>query len=105
VDLVDGDSKIDGKQRGITQIRLKHDLNQQQDLDLGQKLNTTNSETELCKGHGADGCRVGNKYGGGLWDERQKTLEVKDRCKPNGKPVSEYHLMGTWVPDLPSGCR
>ena len=50
-----------------------------------------------------DGCRAGNKYGGGLWDERQKTLEVKDRCKPDGTPVSEYHLMGTGGPDLPSG--
>ena len=27
LDLVDGDSKVDGKQRGITQIRLKHNLN------------------------------------------------------------------------------
>ena len=50
-------ARVDGKQRGITQIRLKHDLNQQQDLDLGQKLNTTNLETELCKGCGADGFR------------------------------------------------
>ena len=54
---MNGDSKVDGKQRGITQIRLKHDLNQQQDLDQGQKLNTTNSETELCKGCGANGFR------------------------------------------------
>ena len=46
MDLVDGDSKVDGKQWRITQSRLKHDLNQQQDLDLGQKFNTTNSETE-----------------------------------------------------------
>ena len=60
---------VDGKQRGITQIRLKHDLNQQQELDLGQKLNTTNSETELCKGYGTDGFRQETKYGGGLWDE------------------------------------
>ena len=105
MDLVDGDSMVDGKQRGITQIRLKHDLNQQQDLDLGQKLNSTNSETKICKGYGADGCRAGNKYGGGLWDERQKILEVKDRCKPEGKSVSEYHLMVTWVPNLPSGSR
>ena len=96
-------ARVDGKQKGNTQIRLKHDLNQQQDLDLGQKLNTMNSETEICNGYGADGCRVGNKYGGGLWDERQKTLEVKDRCKPDGTPVSEYHLMGTGGPDLPSG--
>ena len=70
-------ARVDGKQRGITQIRLKHDLNQQQELDLGQKLNITNSETELCKGYGANGCRAGNKYGGGLWDKRQKTLKVK----------------------------
>ena len=63
---------------GMTQIRQKHNLNQQQDLDLGQKLNTTNSETEICKGYGADGCRAGKKYGDGLWDERQKTLERID---------------------------
>jgi hypothetical protein len=28
----------------------KTNLNQQQDLDLGHKLNTTESETKLCKG-------------------------------------------------------
>ena len=50
-------ARVDGKQKENTQIRLKHDLNQQQDLDLGQKVNTTNSETELCKGYGADGFR------------------------------------------------
>jgi len=66
-------ARVDGKQRRITQIRLKHDLNQQQDLDLGQKLNTMNSETEICKGYGADGCRAGKKYGDGLWDEGENT--------------------------------
>ena len=50
-------ARVDGKQRRITQIRLKHNLNQQQDFDLGQKFNTTNSETKLCKGYGADGFR------------------------------------------------
>ena len=70
-------ARVDGKQKGITQIRLKHDLNQQQDLDLEQKLNTTNSETEICKGYGAGGCRAGNKYGGGLWDERKKNTRSK----------------------------
>ena len=50
-------ARVDGKQRENTQIRLKHDLNQQQDLDLGQKLNTTNSETIICKGYDADGFR------------------------------------------------
>ena len=50
-------ARVDEKQRGITQIRLKHDINQQQELDLGQRLNTTNSETELCKGYGAYGFR------------------------------------------------
>ena len=75
--------KVDGKQRGNKQIRLKHDLNQQQDFDLGQKLNTTNSETELCKGYGADGFRqetnMAVDYG-----TKTKTLKLKDRCKPNG---------------------
>jgi hypothetical protein len=52
---------------GSTQTRKEHNLNQQQDFDLGHKLNTANSETEICKGYGADGCRTGNKYDGGLW--------------------------------------
>jgi hypothetical protein len=51
---------------GSTQTRKEHNLNQQQDLDLGHKLNTMDSKTEICKGYGADGCRTGNKYGGGL---------------------------------------
>jgi hypothetical protein len=57
-----------------TQSRKEHNLNQQQDLDLGHKLNTTDSETEICKGYGADGGRTGNKYGGGLWDEDKNQL-------------------------------
>jgi hypothetical protein len=55
--------------KGSTQTRKGYNLNLQQDLDLGHKLNTADSETEICKGYGADGCRAGNKYGGGLWDE------------------------------------
>ena len=66
-------ARVDGKQRGIKQIRLKHNLNQQQDLDLGQKLNTMNSEIELCKGYGTDSFRQETKYGGGLWDEGENT--------------------------------
>ena len=76
-------ARVDGKQRKKTQIRLKHDLNQQQDLDLGQKLNITNSETEICKGYGADGFRqetnMAVDYG-----TKAKTLKLKDRCKPDG---------------------
>ena len=78
-------ARVDGKQRGITQIRLKHDLNQQQDLNLEQKLNTTNSETELCKGYGVEGFRQETNmtvdYG-----TKVKTLELKDRYKPDGIP-------------------
>ena len=78
-------ARVDGKQKGNTQIRLKHDLNQQQDLDLGQKLNTSNSETELCKGCGADGFRqetnMAVDYG-----MKAKTLKLKDRCKPDSIP-------------------
>jgi hypothetical protein len=51
---------------GSTQIRKEYNLNQQQDLDLGHKFNMADSETEICKGYSADGCRTGNKYGGGL---------------------------------------
>ena len=78
-------ARIDGKQRQNTQIRLKHDLNQQQDLNLGQKLNTTNSETELCKGYGADGFRQETNMAVDYWT-KTKTLELKDRCKPDGIP-------------------
>ena len=70
---------------GSTQIRIEHDLNQQQDLDLGHKLNTADSKTELSRGYGADGSRIGNKYGGGLWDE-DETLKLGDRCEPDGIP-------------------
>ena len=76
---------IDRKQRENTQIRLKHDLNQQQDLDQGQKLNTMNSETELCKGYGTDGFRQ-EKNMAVDYGTNAKTLELKDRCKPDGIP-------------------
>jgi hypothetical protein len=55
---------------GSTQTRKEHNLNQQQDFDLGHKLNKANSETEICKGYGAKGSRTRkNKYDTGLWDE------------------------------------
>ena len=78
-------ARVGGKQRGITQIRPKHDLNQQQDLDLGQKLNTTNSETQLCKGYGVDGFRQERNMAVDN-GTKAKTLKLKDRCKPNGIP-------------------
>jgi hypothetical protein len=59
---------------GSTQPRKEHNLNQQQDLDLGHKLNTADPETEICKDYGVDGYRTGNKYGGGLWDEGKNQL-------------------------------
>lgn len=43
---------------GITQKGLKHYLNQQRDLDLGHKFKTMDSEIELYKGQGTDGCRT-----------------------------------------------
>ena len=66
----------DTEQRRVevsTQTRKEHNLNQQQDHDLGHKLNTTDSKTESCKGYGTDGFRIGNKYSGGLWDEGENT--------------------------------
>jgi hypothetical protein len=62
------------RMEGSTQTRKEHNLNQQHDLDLGHKLNMADSETEICNGYGADGCRTGNKYGGGLWDEGENQL-------------------------------
>jgi len=32
-----------------TQTKQEHNLNQQHDFDLGHKLNTSDSETEICK--------------------------------------------------------
>ena len=78
-------ARVDGKQRGITQIRLKHDLNQQQDLNLEQKLNTTNSETELCKGYGTDSFKQETNMAADN-GTKVKTLKLKDRCKPDGIP-------------------
>ena len=69
----------------ITQMGLKHDLNQQQDLDLGHKLNMADSKTRLCKGYGADGSRTGNKYGNGLRD-KGKTLDLRVKCESGGVP-------------------
>jgi hypothetical protein len=76
-------ARVDGKQRGITQTRLKHYLNQQKDLDLGHKLNTTDFETEICKVYGADGCRTGNLVDYGT---KAKTLELRVRCESDGIP-------------------
>jgi hypothetical protein len=59
---------------GSTQTRKEHNLNQQQNIDLGHKLNTADCETEICKGYGADDYRTENKYGGGLWDEGENQL-------------------------------
>jgi hypothetical protein len=70
---------------GSTQTRKEHNLNQQQDLDLGHKLNMAYSETEICKGYGANGCKTGNKYGCGLWN-KCNTLKLENKCEPNGIP-------------------
>ena len=66
----------DTEQRRVevsTQTRKEHNLNQQQDFDLGHKLNKADSETESCKGYDADVYRIGNKYGIGLWDKSKNT--------------------------------
>ena len=68
-----------------TQTRKEHNLNQQQDFDLGHKLNKANSETEICKGYGADGYRIGNKYALD-YGIKAKTLELRVRCKLDGIP-------------------
>ena len=54
----DGDT-IWRRVEGSTQTRKEHNLNQQQDFDLGHKLNKADSETEICKGYGAEGSRTG----------------------------------------------
>jgi hypothetical protein len=49
-------------------IELKQELNQQQRHELGHKLNTTDSETELCKR--LKQSRKGIKFFGFLWTLR-----------------------------------
>jgi hypothetical protein len=44
---------------GSTKTRKEHNLNQQQDFDLGHKFNKANAETEICKGYGAEGSKTG----------------------------------------------
>jgi ribosomal protein S4E len=44
---------------GSRQTKKEHNLNQQQDFDLGHKLNKANAETKICKGYGAEGTRTG----------------------------------------------
>jgi hypothetical protein len=48
-----------GRWRDQHKLEKEHNLNQQQDFDLGHKLNKANSETEICKGYGAEGSRTG----------------------------------------------
>jgi len=52
---------------GETHNRTLTQPNQQQDFKQGYKLNTTNSETNKCRGYGAEGSRKRKKrYGCGL---------------------------------------
>ena len=62
-------------------------------IDLGHKLNKADSETESCKGYGADGYRIGNKYGIGLWD-KSKNTRTKGKMRTWWYTwSSDYHLM------------
>jgi hypothetical protein len=54
----DGDTEY-RRVEGSTQTRKEHNLNQQQDYDLGHKLNKANSKTKICKGYGAENPRTG----------------------------------------------
>jgi len=43
----------------------------------GHKLNTADSETEICKGYGAEGCRIGKRYGTGLMGRTQEHSNLR----------------------------
>jgi hypothetical protein len=64
---------------GSTQTRKEYNLNQQQDFDLGHKLNKTNSETEICKGYGAEGSRTG---------KTSMTLDYGTNAKHSNKEIN-----------------
>jgi hypothetical protein len=90
-----------GQVEGSTQTRQEHNLNQQQDLD---QLNMADSEIKICKGYGTDGCRTGNKYGSGLWDEGKNT-RTKGKYELDRILEALIPLDGDVIPDLPSGSR
>ena len=70
---------------GSTQVSKEHNLNQQQDLDLGHKFNTMNSETEICKGYGwvvlGQETNMAVDYG-----MKAKTLELRGNSELDGIP-------------------
>ena len=69
-----------------TQTRKEHNLNQQQDFDLGHKLNKANSETEICKGYGTEGSRIGNKSMALDYAMNAKHSKLGDKCEPDDIP-------------------
>jgi hypothetical protein len=78
---------------GSTQTRKEHNLNQQQDFDLGHKLNKANSKTEICKGYGAEGSRTGKTSM--ILDYEMNVKHSNEGINVNRTVYlsSDYHLM------------
>ena len=56
------------------------------------------SETEICKGYGAEVSRTGKKSMALDYGTNAKHSKLGDKCEPDGIPYSDYHLMGTGIP-------
>ena len=87
-----------GGWRDQHKLEKEHNLNQQQDFDLGHKLNKADSKTESCKGYGADGYRIG---------KTSMALDYGTNAKHSNEGInvnltvylsSDYHLMETGIP-------
>ena len=62
----------------------------------------TDSETEICKGYGAEGSRTGKKYGTRLWDECE-TLKTRGEMWTWWYILALIPLNRNGNPDLPLG--
>jgi hypothetical protein len=80
---------------GSTQIKKEHNLNQQQDFDLGHKLNKANSETEICKGYGVEGSRTGKTSMALDYGTNAKHLNEGINVNLTVYISSDYQLMET----------
>ena len=72
--------------KGSTQTRKEHNLNQQQDFDLGHKLNKVDSETKICKGYGAEGSRTGKTSMALYYGMNAKHSNLGITSEPDGIP-------------------
>ena len=82
---------------GSIQTRKEHNLNQQQDFDLGHKLKKANSETEICKGYGAEGSRTGKMSMALDYGTNPKHSKLGNKSEPDGIPELYLPFNGNMI--------